>query len=121
VNRKAAKMAFSPQNFNESCSRLWGHLMIAEKFKEAIDFSTFLNRLAVDLGDDELISASASMIKKAAEEIVSKHTAKNPKSIEVHPSCSFCGKSPPEVRLGASSSAYICNECVATFTEIFET
>ncbi len=32
--------------------------------------------------------------------------------------CSFCGKSSPEVRLGAGPSAFICNECVGAFSSI---
>jgi RNA polymerase-binding transcription factor DksA len=34
--------------------------------------------------------------------------------------CSFCGKAPPDVRLGAGPDAFICNECVSIFSEIFE-
>ena len=34
-------------------------------------------------------------------------------------SCSFCGRSPPNVRLGAGPDAFICNECVSTFSDIF--
>ncbi len=33
------------------------------------------------------------------------------------PSCSFCGKGPPLVRLGAGPSAFICNECVELFSQ----
>jgi ClpX C4-type zinc finger len=32
--------------------------------------------------------------------------------------CSFCAKSPPDVRLGAGPSAFICNGCVASFSAI---
>jgi hypothetical protein len=32
--------------------------------------------------------------------------------------CSFCGKSAPEVRLGAGPSVFICNECVEIFHNI---
>jgi ClpX C4-type zinc finger len=34
--------------------------------------------------------------------------------------CSFCGQSPPKVKLGAGPDAFICNECVETFSEIFK-
>ena len=34
--------------------------------------------------------------------------------------CSFCGKSSPEVRLGAGPSAFICNECVGLFSNILK-
>ncbi len=33
-------------------------------------------------------------------------------------SCSFCGKAPPDVRLGAGRSAFICNECANAFSQI---
>jgi hypothetical protein len=32
-----------------------------------------------------------------------------------HPSCSFCGISGPDVKLGAGPSAYICMSCVSIF------
>jgi hypothetical protein len=35
-------------------------------------------------------------------------------------SCSFCGMSPPEVRLGAGPSAFICDRCVDLFAHHFE-
>jgi hypothetical protein len=38
---------------------------------------------------------------------------------EIKQACSFCDKQAPEVRLGAGHSAFICNECVDLFTEVF--
>ena len=35
-------------------------------------------------------------------------------------SCSFCGRSPPDVRLGAGPSAFICDGCVDLFAHHFE-
>lgn len=35
------------------------------------------------------------------------------------PECSFCGKKPPAVKLGAGPNAFICNECVGLFAEVF--
>ena len=34
-------------------------------------------------------------------------------------SCSFCGRSPPDVRLGAGPSAFICDGCVDDFARHF--
>jgi hypothetical protein len=34
--------------------------------------------------------------------------------------CSFCGRSPPQVRLGAGPSAFICDRCVDLFAHHFE-
>ena len=43
---------------------------------------------------------------------------------EVPPSgqrrCSFRGRSPPEARLGAGPSAFICDGCVEIFAHLFE-
>ena len=33
------------------------------------------------------------------------------------PACSFCGRHPPSVRLGAGPSVFICNECVDLFSD----
>ena len=38
---------------------------------------------------------------------------------ETEIACSFCGKKRPEVQIGAGADAFICNECVDLFTEIF--
>jgi hypothetical protein len=38
---------------------------------------------------------------------------------KIDPACSFCGKRRPEVQIGAGADAFICNECVDLFTEIF--
>ena len=40
-----------------------------------------------------------------------------PQQGEDNPVCSFCGRQPPSVRLGAGPSAFICNECVELFSE----
>ncbi len=42
-----------------------------------------------------------------------------PDEPEIKRACSFCDKEEPDVRLGAGHSAFICNECVELFTEIF--
>jgi hypothetical protein len=33
--------------------------------------------------------------------------------------CSFCGRKPPEVRLGAGPNVFICDNCVGVFSEVF--
>lgn len=33
--------------------------------------------------------------------------------------CSFCGRQEPEVMLGAGADAFICDDCVGLFTEMF--
>ena len=41
---------------------------------------------------------------------------KEPK-VAAAPSCSFCGQSGPDVRLGAGPDAFICADCVGIFYE----
>jgi hypothetical protein len=36
-------------------------------------------------------------------------------------SCSFCGRSGSDVRLGAGPNAFICSDCVTTFNEVLNT
>lgn len=42
---------------------------------------------------------------------------KEPKLTSAAPSCSFCGQSGPDVRLGAGPDAFICADCVGIFYE----
>ena len=37
----------------------------------------------------------------------------------VQPSCSFCGRGEPEVRLAAGPEVFICDSCVATLSDVF--
>jgi hypothetical protein len=41
------------------------------------------------------------------------------KNVHDDPVCSFCGRKPPEVRLGAGPEAFICDGCVSDFAAIF--
>ena len=41
------------------------------------------------------------------------------KSTEDIPQCSFCGRKPPEVRLGAGPDVFICDGCVRDFAAVF--
>ncbi len=57
---------------------------------------------------DLLLPAIDGLKKKRAAELAQNNHA--------NMTCSFCGKAPPEVRLGAGASTYICNECVGKFS-----
>jgi hypothetical protein len=41
------------------------------------------------------------------------------KNVHDDPVCSFCGRKPPEVRLGAGPEAFICDGCVSDFAAVF--
>jgi hypothetical protein len=71
---------------------------------------------AKELQLDGLYQTLATLIQHCAMALAPKADAAS-----LPPACSFCGKSPPAVQLGAGPSVFICNECVATFTGVFAT
>jgi|SRR5579872_1707402 len=78
----------------ESCSLL---------LKVKDDRQSQLNRIAVEF----IRETSSSMSKK--DQVGADKKA---------PVCSFCGAGPPEVKLGAGPSVFICNECVDVFHKL---
>ncbi|MGH6838946.1 MAG: ClpX C4-type zinc finger protein [Methylocella sp.] len=65
---------------------------------------------------------SALVLLDAASKALRLHLTKdNEPPRQVKEECSFCGLRPPEVTLGAGPNAFICNRCVSTFAEVFQT
>jgi hypothetical protein len=58
-----------------------------------------------------------SNMEYALNLLIGKEELTETKETEI--ACSFCGKKRPEVQIGAGADAFICNECVDLFTEIF--
>lgn len=85
------------------------------------DYERCLRRcstLMVDNGQslDERLKRSLYVFMRECCSMLLAHTPSAPPD---HQSCSFCGQSPPAVRLGAGPTAFICNECVDTFANVF--
>jgi len=86
------------------------------------DYEGCLRRCSALLFDDEQslterVKASLYVFMRECCAFLLERVANPPSSQQ---SCSFCGRSPPEVRLGAGPSAFICDGCVDLFADHFE-
>jgi hypothetical protein len=86
------------------------------------DYESCLRRCSALLfgGDQPLgepVKASLYVFMRECCAFLLERVASPPSSQQ---SCSFCGRSPPEVRLGAGPSAFICDGCVDLFARHFE-
>jgi hypothetical protein len=89
-------------------------LFCEESYQECLIAACNLLARAKELEQPLLYQTLAGLIQESAASLAPK--AARPAT----PACSFCGKSAPDVRLGAGPSAFICNECVATFAGILD-
>ena len=85
------------------------------------DYEGCLRRCSALLFDDEQslterVKASLYVFMRECCAFLLERVANPPSSQQ---SCSFCGRSPPEVRLGAGPSAFICEQCVDVFAHHF--
>jgi RNA polymerase-binding transcription factor DksA len=109
------------EKIDKSAATLWGQLMRSGRFHEALSLALLVHKIANDQGETELTHSADSIIIRAAREIEIGHRQTMiPKTNNSEPTCSFCGQKAPKVRLGAGPNAFICNECVNTFHEIFD-
>lgn len=104
---------------DNACLVIWGQLMITGQFEEAIGFALLARRIGKMLGDMKFSADANSLMLKSYQEMLSSSSESTKGLSEINHSCSFCGQSPPKVRLGAGPDAFICNECVVTFSEVF--
>jgi len=91
---------------------------IDDKFAECLILSCDLFKRTCDGQHLHLRDMAVEFLYKCAEQL-----RPLPDEIEhavTNPFCSFCGKSPPEVRLGAGHSSFICHQCVALFSNILK-
>jgi hypothetical protein len=87
------------------------------------DYESCLRRCSSLLFDDEhsltqRVQASLYVFMRECCAFLLERVA--PPSSSGQPTCSFCGKSPPDVRLGAGPSAFVCDGCVDLFARHFE-
>jgi hypothetical protein len=82
-----------------------------KRFDDALlnSFAAYL--LSRDIKNEESERIALVMIKGAAECLLPSKGQEN--------QCSFCGRSPPEIRLAGGPDALICDSCVATLSEVF--
>jgi len=95
-------------------SDAWEEAMDKEEFRHAIG-SGIAAYLALYPKNEKLADGALGLIHVAINQLFSS-TA----STEKEPySCSFCGQSGSETRLGAGPDVFICIGCVELFNEIF--
>jgi hypothetical protein len=88
---------------------------INESYDECLDCAIVVYLLSKNINFPKYNSTAKHFIKECSQHIAATATDS---SIQANPApykCSFCSKSPPEVRLGAGPSVFICNECVQVF------
>jgi ClpX C4-type zinc finger len=66
--------------------------------------------------DARLNKAAMEFIRQCASKLETARDASDAAKPNI--ACSFCGRSAPDVRLGAGPSVFICNECVEIFHKI---
>ena len=88
-------------------------LFVAEKYRDSLIAASNLLARAEETAQTGVDRVLLEIIRECANDLV---PAKNDR--EVDPSCSFCGRAPPSVRLGAGPSSFICNECVGVFSSV---
>jgi hypothetical protein len=98
-------------------SLTWGELMMQKRFAGAAGIAILSYFLAQEEKDEDRRRLSLSILLKSIEEL--KLEQPQIETEKRDPSCSFCGRSEPEVRLAAGPDAFICDGCVSTLNEIF--
>jgi hypothetical protein len=98
-------------------SMVWGELMKQQRFQSAALVTLLAYLLSREQFDEELAAGWLPLMLKAVDELRGESKAAD----DDKPAFSFCGRGEPEVRLGAGAGVFICDSCVATFCEIFET
>jgi hypothetical protein len=95
------------------CSDMWQAAVDAKDFHAAVAAGISAYVVLHANGEAQLAQGALNLIYVAIGQI----TFSDENSSD-H-ACSFCGKSGPEVKLGAGSDAFICSECVALFHSTF--
>jgi hypothetical protein len=98
-------------------SGLWAEYAKKRDFNAVLEISLASRILFRALPDMEGPEEAALLALHKAIEIVFLRD-NSPRTREAD-ACSFCGRKPPEVRLGAGADVYICDQCVNDFARAF--
>jgi len=98
---------------------VWGQLMREKRWHLAMLTGVLGSQIFYDRAD-EAEALALSWVAKAMEEMKGPSPASpaRPAATE-EPSCSFCTRSPPEVRLIAGARGAICGDCAAQINDAF--
>jgi predicted SprT family Zn-dependent metalloprotease len=95
---------------------LWVDASRREDWHFIIVTGLFAYNVFVSADRTEDANITIDLMLPAIDSLREKHATELARNSTANMTCSFCGKAPPNVRLGAGASAYICNECVGKFS-----
>jgi hypothetical protein len=90
-------------------------LFLADSFHDCLIAAGALLDRAKNTGQSGVYRVLGELIRECASLVAPSDEATN-----VDPACSFCGRKPPEVKLGAGPKAFICDGCVDVFASLFK-
>ena len=111
-------MASSPDNWTSKDQTAFARvqdLFLADSFHDCLIAAGALLDRAKSTGQPGVYHLLSELIRECAE-----HVAPTVEATHVDPACSFCGRKPPEVQLGAGPKAFICDGCVDVFASLFK-
>jgi hypothetical protein len=98
---------------------LSGKLIAEGRFEAAMSLSLLSHHLAIDMENEDLKSMARTWLSMAFEGWNEETKDVSAVRASETPSCSFCGRREPEVRLAAGAKAFICDSCVKLLTGVF--
>ncbi len=90
---------------------------VERSYDQALDCAIVIRLMTNNDANPNRRAAALTFIQECAKLLLEPKTATAPEG-NASPSCSFCGRQPPAVKLGAGPSVFICNECVDTFAKL---
>jgi len=100
----------------DPASRAWQAAMDQGKFKDALKAGYQAWFQCETDGDEHGSMAALGLIHLAIAELI---FGNRKEGAAAAPSCSFCGRSGSQVRLGAGPDVFICADCVGIFHQAF--
>ena len=105
----------------EAVSECCGQAILEKRYRESILVGALGYILFNESGHQTFAQATLGFVSDAIA-----LSAGQPAASQIHrkssePSCSFCGRRDPQVKLAAGPDAFICDSCVATLSKTFAT
>lgn len=110
-------MASSPDGWTANDQAAFARvqdLFLVDSFHDCLIAASALLDRAKSVGEEGVYYVLGELIHECASRIAPSDEAR-----VAEPACSFCGRTRPDVRLGAGPSAFICDSCVAAFASVF--
>jgi len=98
----------------------WVEASETKRYHEALLYAIVSYLLSREYKDAQAEHNAITMMNSGCVHIVEALLEKRKEARKGQTACSFCGKTEPDITLAAGPHAFICNECVATFSEVFQ-